>query len=216
MSNQCTHKKGRVYAGETADERLEKQRQQFLKAGLKLFGSKGYQSTSVRALCREAGLTDRYFYKNFKDKEALLSAVYSRAFEHIEARILDAVAPKLAERDHRGLIQAGLDAFFQGIEDPQITKVCWQEILGVSPSIDQLYTQKTLAFAELLLSYAAMMEPTIDLLKEERQAVGMALVGSVNQSALHWYLSNYQLPRATLVDVNARILFAALSEYSAD
>lgn len=208
--------KGRIYAGETADQRLEKQRQQFMQAGLKLFGSIGYQATSVRALCREAGLTDRYFYKNFKDKEALLSAVYSRAFEDIETRILDAVAPKLAEQDHRGLIQAGLDAFFQGIENPQVTKVCWQEVLGVSPTIDQLYTHKTLAFAELMLSYAAMMEPKIGLLKEERQAVGMALVGSVNQSALHWYLTNYQLPRATLVEVNARILFGALSEYSAD
>ncbi|RUP35250.1 MAG: TetR family transcriptional regulator, partial [Gordonia sp. (in: high G+C Gram-positive bacteria)] len=37
--------------------RVAQRRDRFLAAGLELFGTRGYQSTSVRAVCREAGLS---------------------------------------------------------------------------------------------------------------------------------------------------------------
>ena len=67
---------GRPYAGERPGERVLRRRQQFLDAGLELFGSIGYRATTVRILCKQAKLTDRYFYESFTSTEDLLLEVY--------------------------------------------------------------------------------------------------------------------------------------------
>jgi AcrR family transcriptional regulator len=53
---------GRSYGGESANDRLARRRRQLLDAGLELFGTTGYRATTVRQLCREARVSDRYFY----------------------------------------------------------------------------------------------------------------------------------------------------------
>ena len=83
---------GRTYGGRSADERHALQRRRFLDAGLELFGTIGFRATTVRALCREAGLTDRYFYKNFDHMEACLIAVYTEAIAALERKVVAALA----------------------------------------------------------------------------------------------------------------------------
>lgn len=68
-------------------------------AGLELFGTVGYRATTVRMLCKQAGLIDRYFYKNFTDTEDLLAAVYTESVDRIEAEVGEAIGPALASRD---------------------------------------------------------------------------------------------------------------------
>ena len=65
---------GRTYGGESADDRLTRRRRQLLDAGLELFGTAGYRATTVRQLCREAKVSDRYFYEQFDSTEDLLLA----------------------------------------------------------------------------------------------------------------------------------------------
>ena len=47
-----------------------------LAAGLDLLGSEEPGGVSVRAVCRRAQLTERYFYESFEDRDALVLAVY--------------------------------------------------------------------------------------------------------------------------------------------
>ena len=46
-----------------------------MEAGLEVFCAAGFQQAKVRDVCREAGLTQRYFYESFTTKEALLAAI---------------------------------------------------------------------------------------------------------------------------------------------
>jgi len=197
---------GRIYAGESAAERQARQRQQFMDAGLELFGTVGYRATSVRALCRQAGLTDRYFYKNFSDTEALLAAVYRASLDALEAQVVAAMAPGLQHGDTDRLVEAGLDAFFSAFENARVARVCWLEVLGVSPQIDALYISRIDQFAALLLSVARQLLPNWPLSADESRISSLALVGAVSQSAAHWLLSGYQAERRTLVSANARLL----------
>lgn len=197
---------GRIYAGESAAERQARQRQQFMEAGLELFGTVGYRATSVRALCRQAGLTDRYFYKNFSDTEDLLAAVYSASLDALEGQVVRAMAPGLQGADADRLVEAGLDAFFAAFENARVARVCWLEVLGVSRRIDALYISRIEKFAALLLAVARQMLPGWPMSQEESQIVSVAMVGAVSQSAAHWLLSGYQAERRTLVSANARLL----------
>ena len=197
---------GRSYAGESAAQRLARQRRQSPQAGLELFGTVGYRATSVRALCKQARLIDRYFYKNFHDTEDLLAAVYSESMDQVQAAVMKAIAESSAGNQPNDLIGAGLDAFFAAIENSRIARVGWLEVLGVSPRIDEMYTRRVQQFADLMLILAKGMLPRWPLADEEARVTGIAVVGAVSQSALHWLLEDYRTPRETLVSANGRLI----------
>lgn len=198
-------KPGRLYGGESADERLARQRQQFMDAGLELFGTIGYRATTVRLLCKQSGLIDRYFYKNFADTEALLEAVYSEAMDDIERSVLTAVS-RAVTSNAQATVEAGLDAFFQAFENSRIARVCWLEVLGVSPRIDALYISRIQRFAQLLLNLAKGMVKPWGISDGEAEVISVALIGAISQSALHWLLSDYHASRATLVTAMGKLV----------
>lgn len=197
---------GRVYGGESAADRLARQRQQFLDAGLELFGSVGYRATTVRMLCKQAGLIDRYFYKTFASTEDLLEAIYRAAMDRIEAEVMRAITRPEGPREPQAMIEAGLDAFFIAIEDPRVARVCWLEVLGVSPRIDALYNQRIQQFASLLQALARGLYPSWNAPDEEAQLTAIAAIGAISQSAMHWLMTDYQASRATLVKVCSQLL----------
>ena len=51
-------------------------RERLLDAALRVYGTRGYHSTTVKAVCDAAGLTERYFYESFPNGEALFLALY--------------------------------------------------------------------------------------------------------------------------------------------
>ncbi|WP_320837287.1 TetR/AcrR family transcriptional regulator [Zhongshania sp.] len=197
---------GRIYGGESAEERLARQRRQFLDAGLELFGTVGYRATTVRMLCKQAGLTDRYFYKTFTDTEDLLAAVYTESLDKIQTDVITAINASANEQLANGAIDAGLEAFFTAFENARVARVCWLEVLGVSPRIDELYTKRIEQFADLLLDLGKSMLPDWRLPEEETRITGLALIGAISQSALHWLLEDYRSSRATLISANGRLI----------
>lgn len=202
---------GRMYAGTAPQARAALRRTQFLAAGLALFGTDGYRAATVRALCRQAGLTDRYFYESFADTEALLMAVYSECTAKLDATISASIAAQ-AGQDARTLVPATLDAFFRVVEeDPRIARIVWLEVLGVSPAVDRLYNRQVLQFAGQVNSLTRLVVPGIALPRSELDALCIAVVGAVSQSAMYWLLSSYRTPRRTIVDANTRLILGLVS-----
>lgn len=64
----------RRYRGADADERRAQRRDQLIAAAVQVYGERGYQNATVKAVCEAAGLTERYFYESFANSEALLLA----------------------------------------------------------------------------------------------------------------------------------------------
>src|SRR3954469_8076467 len=73
----------RAYGGISAGERIAARRAKLLDAGLELFGTRGFGATGVKDVCREAGVTDRYFYESFNDGRALFLAVFDRLTDEL-------------------------------------------------------------------------------------------------------------------------------------
>ena len=78
---------GRLYAGTGPEQRQARRRAAFVDAGLNLFGREGFRHVSVKRLCDEAGLTQRYFYESFADRSALLAAVYEHCVDICRAAV---------------------------------------------------------------------------------------------------------------------------------
>ncbi|WP_373092223.1 TetR/AcrR family transcriptional regulator [Zhongshania sp.] len=202
---------GRTYGGESAEERLARQRRQFLDAGLELFGTVGYRATTVRMLCKQAGLTDRYFYKTFTDTEDLLAAVYTESLDQIQTEVIAAINASGNRQPTSGVIDAGLEAFFTAFENARVARVCWLEVLGVSPRIDALYTKRIEQFADLLLDLGKSVLADWRLPEAETRITGLALIGAISQSALHWLLEDYCSSRSSLISANSRLIHGLIN-----
>ena len=79
--------KRRTFKGMAPEDRQRERRERFMEAGFEAFGLRGYHSVTVREICAEARLTERYFYESFKDREALFSAIYERQVGVLRERI---------------------------------------------------------------------------------------------------------------------------------
>ncbi|HEV2783138.1 MAG TPA: TetR/AcrR family transcriptional regulator [Actinophytocola sp.] len=112
----------RSWRGVSAEERRAERRGQLIEAGLEVIGTQGWANTTVRGVCRRAGLTERYFYESFPDREALLLAVY----EHVLVEGIRVVLAAAAEAPHdvRRTARAGIAAAVEFlIDDPRKGRV---------------------------------------------------------------------------------------------
>ncbi|WP_280387303.1 TetR/AcrR family transcriptional regulator [Nocardia wallacei] len=82
----------RRWRGVEPADRTATRRRQLLDAGLELMGTVGAAGMSMRAVCRCAGLTERYFYESFPHLDALQLAVLDEVVLGARDRLLAALA----------------------------------------------------------------------------------------------------------------------------
>jgi AcrR family transcriptional regulator len=194
---------GRVYAGIGAQERTAARRERFVEAGIELFGTLGFRATTVRGVCVEAGLTDRYFYESFDTLEALLVAVYGTLMRRLRERLEATLeAHRGAPEDLRDIERrctAGYEVWFDMVSDRRFARIVLHEMLGVSPAVDALYEAQTREFADLTAAPIHAALPQARLPAERRALIGRALVGASIQVAATWMISGYRQPRREVV-----------------
>lgn len=178
---------------------MARRRARFIEAGRLLFSQVGYRKTTMRALCAEAGLTDRYFYESFGSIEDLLVAVYEELMGEMQARIMAALQAAGPGQSPEALVDTGLDAFFQQVEDTAAARVIWLEVLGVSPRVDQVYNRGTRNFADFMLMLSRTIAPQWPVTDEVARVVAMGMIGAASEAAKDWLMSGYQQPREHLV-----------------
>ena len=92
----------RPYRGVDAADRLAERRARLLEAGLDILGSDSDLSElTVRGICRQAGVTARYFYESFTDKDDLVASVYDWVIADIAAST-QAALPRHGRRNRAG------------------------------------------------------------------------------------------------------------------
>jgi len=196
---------GRTYGGESATDRLARRRRQLLDAGLELFGTAGYRATTVRQLCREAKISDRYFYEQFDSTEDLLLAVYDECTGRLEQEAFAALGD---HGDEVGdLAGRGLDAFLSVVEsDPRLARVVWFEVLGVSTRVEATYLARMQSFGHLMLDVLAERDGAAPLADATRDLLASAAVGAVSQAVVTWASAGFVPERAVVADALARFL----------
>jgi AcrR family transcriptional regulator len=201
---------GRTYGGLSLNQRRQQRRQQFLIAGLEIFGTQGFRAATVRGLCREAKLTDRYFYEAYGTMEKLLMAVYEECMTNIRNNILQEVAEAAPGADLNKLIHAALNCYFAEMEDSRIARVCMLELVGISSEVDDLYNGYILGFSELVMGLAQRLYPNWVLSKDEMEILGISTIGAMRQAATNWLLTDYRIDRQILVTSTAKIFIGLM------
>ncbi|MDO8330630.1 MAG: TetR/AcrR family transcriptional regulator [Fluviicoccus sp.] len=194
----------RPYGGREHDVRVSERRERFIQAGVRLIGSAGYRAATVRALCAEAGLSNRYFYESFDSTEALLMAVYQRLMGECQAGILTAM--QQAAPDIDAMAAAGVRVFFEHARDPLFARATLLEVMGVSPAVDAVYQENIRVFGRMIIGGAGPVVTAAGLPEEQLDMLGLSLVGALAYAAMHWMLDGYRLTLDQMVENAVRII----------
>ncbi len=174
----------RRYRGVTPAERQAERRQRLLDAGLELFGTVGYASTSVRTVSATASLNSRYFYESFSSREDLLYNVYQRVVGDIFARASEAVA---RESTIEGQARAGLLAAWAVVtEDRRKARIIAVEVVGVSERLDRLRHDTRQALAQFTADNALRIAGDGVRFRLDPVLTARFLMGGVVEVLLEW------------------------------
>lgn len=84
------------WAGVPLENRQALRHDELVAAGVTLLGGAGGPALTVRAVCREAGLTERYFYESFADRDDFVRAVYDDVCTRAMSALTSATTPREA------------------------------------------------------------------------------------------------------------------------
>lgn len=197
----------RRYRGVSAEQRQQERRERLLDAGLHVFGESGYHGATVRGICQQAGLTERYFYESFANSEDLLCAVYEGVLASQRERMAAAITT--AAPQHDAMIRAGLSAFFAFIREcPAAARVQFIEVLGVSPRVDQLYRHAIEDFAQLIRTLG--IQPNSAVAGIDLDTLSVGFIGAMVGIGSRWMLSGFTQSLDEMV-ATSEILFTGVS-----
>jgi AcrR family transcriptional regulator len=191
----------------TAAERREQRRERLLDAGLEVFGTEGYASSSVRTICAVAELNSRYFYESFKRREDLLRAVYERIIAEIATAVAEATA-----REHtvEGQAREGLLASWKiHMGDPRKARVVAVEVVGVSDTLEQLRRDTRHAFADLLVRNALSVAREDVRVELDPVLTARALMGGITDVLVDWINGDVDATAEELAEHFTRLFTAA-------
>ncbi|WP_328361015.1 TetR family transcriptional regulator [Mycobacterium sp. NBC_00419] len=84
------------WSGVPLQDRQALRRDELIAAGVTLLGDAGGPALTVRAVCRQSGLTERYFYESFSDRDDFVRAVYDDVCSRAMATLMTATTPREA------------------------------------------------------------------------------------------------------------------------
>lgn len=161
----------RTWAGRGVEERRAARRDALLAAGVDLLGAAGGAAVGVRAVCRAAALTERYFYESFTDRDEFVRAVYDEVGRQAHDALVRAVE---SARSPRERASAAVSAFVElMVDDPARGRVLLLAPL-TEPALGGQGLDLAPAFVLLVHEQLSQIADP-----DERQMTAVGLVGAL-------------------------------------
>jgi len=126
MASEISEK--RRYGGASFEDRQADRRERLIAAAIEVFGRWGREGATVAAICAEAGLTARYFYESFPNREAL----FLEAYRAVQAELLT----EMAKASGPDPVRSALTGFYAGLAaHPGLAKVFLLDSHGREPDM---------------------------------------------------------------------------------
>lgn len=188
----------RRYGGASAQERAEERRQRLMAAAFEVFGQQGYRNTTMRLICAQARLADRYFYEHFGSTHDCYVAVHTQAC--LEAAQVVDQAIRSLPGDLLLRSRGGLTAFFEHIRaDPRRARILILDSSASGLNAQQRIDQQYSFVIELLKSRFRQRYPHA-FSKPNLEYVVLGCMGMITSTAMRWIERDFSDPVDTIVD----------------
>jgi AcrR family transcriptional regulator len=187
----------RPWRGISAADRRAERRERLLAACLDVIGRDGVASTTVGAVCEQAGLTKRYFYESFSDRDAILAEVLDGLHTSLLGEIREALQTSGPDPLERARLTIRL--LIAAMDDPRMARLYIE-----APAHPVLQARRQEAYHV----YAQLM--TDDVLGIEHPDPGSRLAALVyvtgtTQAVMSWLEGAVALTREELVEELAHL-----------
>lgn len=209
MSAVESQSKGRKFRGLDAEQRQAERRARLIEAGLETFGTRSFRATTVKDVCQEARLTERYFYESFANREELFSAVYEHCVAGVRERLLRELAQHPA--DAQAMTEAALRMLFTALrDDPRLARVLFLDVLSAHSDMDKHSLNALTGFSDLLQGFMQQLYPQVQKTRLNPMLLATGLVGAIVLLVTRWAVTGFREPIEEMVR-NSSVLFEALA-----
>lgn len=184
----------RTYRGASAEERRSDRRARLLSGCLDVVGEAGVAGLTVEAVCARAGLTKRYFYEAFADRDAVLRAVADEVYAGLSEAIVTAL--RTVDGDERARAVRAVEVFTETLDgNPRVTR-----FYAESPGHPQLLARRDDAvdeFADLVLDEVLRLGPGD---RDRLRTAAVFVVAGTTHLVTRWLAGGVPLGRLELVE----------------
>ncbi|BBY45699.1 hypothetical protein MCEL_39940 [Mycolicibacterium celeriflavum] len=172
-------------------------RDELIAAGVELLGSVQGPSLTVRAVCRAAGLTERYFYESFTDRDEFVRAVYDDVCARAMSTLMTAETPRDAVERFVALM----------VDDPTRGRV-----LLLAPASEPVLTRSG---AEWMPSFIELLQRKLTRITDPALAamVATGLIGGLTALFTAYLNGSLAVTREQFIDYCVEMLLSRVSSY---
>ncbi|WP_344785108.1 TetR/AcrR family transcriptional regulator [Gordonia caeni] len=195
----------RDYGGVSAGDRRAARRDKLIAAARRAWGAQGLGAVTVRGVVSEAGLTNRYFYEHFPNRDAVIVAVADQVREEMFTTLVETSMG--AEGDVEARLEAALTVFLRGIaEDPERQRILTTEV-GQIAGLENRRRETFELLAALILEYGPQVPGFTPVVDAAARRHAQFVVGGVNQVIDGW-LAERDIPVEDLARVCTELCMA--------
>jgi AcrR family transcriptional regulator len=185
----------RPYRGVSAQDRVADRKACLIEGCLDLAGEHGPVPITVEGICQRAGLTKRYFYESFRDRDAALFEILDGLLQTIEAGVLAAVrdaAPIDRSRVMVELIVSSLQA------DPRKARLYAEAnaVEALRVRREEAMERYVVVLREVVLPFANHDDAT----RLRRDVISRVIVHGSTATIAAWLAGGFVASRQDLVD----------------
>lgn len=172
-------------------------RDELIAAGVELLGAAEGSSLTVRAVCRAAGLTERYFYESFTDRDEFVRAVYDDVCAKAMSTLTSAETPRDAVERFVALM----------VDDPTRGRV-----LLLAPASEPALTRSG---AEWMPSFIELLQRKLTRITDPERAAMTAtgLIGALTALFTAYLNGRLAATREHFIDYCVEMLLGRVSSY---
>jgi AcrR family transcriptional regulator len=195
--------KSRTYSGVPAEERTRLRRERLIEAATEVFGRVGYAQATMRNICVEARLAERYFYESFDSTKTIFETVCRAQIDLMIHRVGEALA--LSPVMDKDFIESGMRAFLQFTqEDPRRVQIVlidgvWMDQMRVREGNSEL-----VGYGRVIRNLTRGFHPDLAGEIDVEMAAG-GLIGMAIHTAIEWARTDF---RMNLEDVLKHNMYA--------
>lgn len=180
----------RIWGGTTLAERRKQRRSAFLTAALNMIGEHGTAAVTMRALCRETGIADRYFYENFESRDDLLVQL----FQKVSDETLTVLNDKTVQSDPAAFARS----FVETVVDLTIADRRRGRLLVVESLAEPALRGITLTTLPTFTKLMRRVLPRSST-QAERAIVSIGFTGALGSIIMAWLSGDFPATRDELV-----------------
>lgn len=185
------------WSGVPLEDRQALRRDELIAAGVARLGSAQGPALTVRGVCQSAGLTERYFYESFADRDEFVRAVYDDVCARAMSALTTANTPRDAVEQFVALM----------VDDPARGRV-----LLLAPEKEPVLTRSG---AEWMPSFIELVQRKLTRISDPTQAamVATGLIGALTALFTAYLNGRLAASREQFIDYCVEMLLSRVSSF---